>query len=99
MQRREANLGSVAKKQEYESDIEEGGIEGGGVLHQQRPDHAVLAFADDRPRRNIDEDRTEQGECNSDAAQDKILPRRFQGSVGIAFALFGTILVYMAARP
>src|SRR5438128_3211989 len=82
MQRREADLGAVAEKQEYERDVEKGRVEVCGVLDQQRPDHAVLAFAHDRAGRHVDQDRAEQGERNSDAAQDEIFPGRFQRGVG-----------------
>ena len=81
MQRREADLRSVAEKQEYEGDIEQGRVEFRRMLDQERPDHAVLAFAHDRTRRHVDQDRSEQGECNADAAQDEILPRRFESGV------------------
>ena len=81
MQRGEADLRPVSEKQEDESDIEKGRVEMRRVFDQQRPDHGILALAHDRTRRHVDQDRTEQGERDSDAAQDEILPRRFQGGV------------------
>ena len=42
MQRRQADLGAVAEKQEHEGDIEQGRVEIAGALDQQRPDHGVL---------------------------------------------------------
>ena len=82
MQRREADFGAVAEKQEYEGNIEKGRVEIRRALDQQRPDHAVLAFAHHRTRRHVDQDGAEQGERNSDAAQDEIFPGRFQRGVG-----------------
>ena len=82
MQRREADLGAVAEKQEDEGDIEQGRVELRGMLDQQRPDHAVLAFADHRTRRHVDQDGAEQRERDADAAEDEIFPRRFQRCVG-----------------
>ena len=81
VQRREADLGSVTEKQEDESDIEQGSVKLRRMLDQQRPDHAILAFTHDRSRRHIDEDGAEQGERNSDAAQNEIFPRRLQRGV------------------
>ena len=52
------------------------------MLDKNRPDHGVRAFADHRTRRHIDQDRAEQGECDSDAAENKIFPRRFKRRVG-----------------
>ena len=43
---------------------------------QDRPDHAVEALADDRPRGHVDEDGAEQRERDADAAEDEIFPRR-----------------------
>ena len=82
MQRREADFGPVAQEQEDERDIEQRGIEIRRVLDQQRPDHAVLAFADHRTRRHVDQNRAEQGEADADAAEDEIFPGRFQRGVG-----------------
>jgi hypothetical protein len=42
----------------------------------------ILALADDRPRRHVDQDGAEQSERDPDAAEYKILPRRFQCGVG-----------------
>ncbi len=81
MQRREADLGPVAEKQEYESDIEKSRVEIPCMFDQKRPDHGVLAFAYDRTRRHVDQDRAEQGERYADTAQDEILPRRFQSGM------------------
>src|SRR5205085_9304972 len=50
MQRHEADLGAVAEKQEYESDVEKVRVEVGRVFDQQGPDHAVLTLADHRTR-------------------------------------------------
>ncbi len=82
VQRRQAHLGAVAEKQEDEGDVEQSGIEFRRMLDQNRPDHAVLAFADHRPRRHIDQDGAEQRQRNPDAAQDEIFPRRFQRGMG-----------------
>src|SRR4051794_7666245 len=82
MQRREADLCAVAEKQEYEGDVEEGRVEVRRAFDQQCPDHAVLAFAYHRAGRHVDQDGAEQGERNSDAAQDEIFPGRFQRGVG-----------------
>ena len=82
VQRREADLGPVAEKQEYEGDIEQGRVELVGMFDQQRPHHAVLAFAHDRTRRHVDEDGAEQGKRNSDAAENEVFPRGFERRVG-----------------
>ena len=82
VQRRQAHLGAVAEKQEDEGDVEQSRIELRRMLDQNRPDHAVLAFADHRPRRHIDQDGAEQRQRNPDAAEDEIFPRRFQRGMG-----------------
>ena len=81
MQRRQPNLGPVAEKQEDEGDVEKRGFEILRVFDQDRPDHAVLALAHHRARRHVDQDRAEQRERNSDAAENKIFPCRFQSGV------------------
>ena len=82
MQRRQPDLGAIAEQQEDEGDVEQGRVEVLRVLDQDRPDHGVLAFADDRTRRHVDQDGAEQRERNADAAEDEIFPRRFQRGVG-----------------
>ena len=92
MQRREADLCAIAEKQEYESNIEKCRVEIRRALDQQRPDHAVLAFAHDRTCRHVDQDGAEQSERNTDAAQDKIFPGRFQCSVGANMPTISTVV-------
>jgi hypothetical protein len=82
MQRGEPHLGAVAEQQEHEGDVEQGGIEFGGVRHQHGPHHGVKPLADHRPRRHVDQDGTEQRQRDADAAEDKIFPGRFQRFVG-----------------
>src|SRR6266436_1820816 len=82
MQRRQPDLCAVAEKQEDEGDIEKRRVEIPGTFDQERPDHGVLAFAHHRTRRHIDQDRAEQRERYSDAAENKIFPRRFESGVG-----------------
>src|SRR5580704_15803622 len=45
---------------------------------QHGPHHGVKAFADYRPRRHVDQDGAEQRQRDADAAEDEILPGRFQ---------------------
>ena len=67
VQRRQADLGAIAEQEENEGDIEQRRIERGGALDQNGPDHGIEAFADDRPRRHVDQDGAKQGERNADA--------------------------------
>ena len=45
---------------------------------QDRPGHRVDAFADHRPRRHVDEDRSEERERDPDAAEDEVFPGRLE---------------------
>src|SRR6478672_579855 len=45
---------------------------------EDRPGHRVDALADDRPRCHIDEYRSKQRECDSDAPENEVFPRSFQ---------------------
>ena len=82
MQRREADLGAVAEQQKDEGDIEQRRVEGAGAADEHGPHHGVETFADDRPRRHVDQDGAEQSERDADAAENEILPRRFERLVG-----------------
>ena len=81
MQRRQANLGAVAQHQEHEGDVQQLGAEAAGLLDQRRPHHGVLALAQHRARRHVDEDGAEQRQRDADAAEDEIFPRRLEGLV------------------
>ena len=78
VQRRQSDLGAVAKQQEHEGDIEQRRIEGVRALDQDGPDHGVDTFADDRPRRHVNQNGAEQRERDADAAENEIFPGRFQ---------------------
>ena len=78
MQRRETDLGAIAEEQEDEGDIQQTGIEAGGVGHQRGPDHAGQPLTDDRFRRHINKDGAEQGEGDADAGKDEVFPGGLQ---------------------
>ena len=82
VQRRQPDLGAVAEQEEDEGEIEQRRIERPGVGNQRRPCHGVDALTDSGSCRQIDEDGAEQSQRDADAAENEILPRRFQGLRG-----------------
>ncbi len=78
MQRRQPDLGAVADQQEDESEVQQRRVELRRLRRQHRPRHRIEPLAHHRRRREIDEDRAEQGERDADAAEDEILPRRLE---------------------
>jgi hypothetical protein len=82
VQRCEPDFGAVAEQQEYERQIEQSRIEGGGVRDQRGPHHGVGTFADDGERRHIHQDGAEQRERDANAAEDKIFPGCFERLMG-----------------
>src|SRR5512143_2554814 len=82
VERRKPHLGAVAQQQKYESDVEQSGVEFRRLCDQHGPHHGIEPFADHRPCRHIDQNGAEQRQCDADAAEDEIFPRRFQRLVG-----------------
>ena len=82
MQRREPHLGAVAEQQEHEGGIEQRRVETGGLRNQRGPHHRIRTLADDRLRRQIDQDGAEQRERDADAAKDEVFPGRLERFVG-----------------
>src|SRR5258707_11646708 len=78
MQRSKPNLCAVSKEQKHEGQIEQSRIESMSIGDEDCPGHCVDALADDRPRRHIDEYRSKQRECDTDAPENEIFPRSFE---------------------
>ncbi len=82
VQWRQSNLGTVTEQQEDEGDVEQGRIKLTGADDQLGPHHAVEPFADDRPGGDVDQNGAEQRQRDADAAENEVLPGRFERLVG-----------------
>jgi hypothetical protein len=82
MQRCKSDLGPIAEEQKDKCQVEQRGIEIGRARNQACPNHSVGTLSDHGPACHVDEDGTEQGKRDTDAAKNEVFPRCFERLVG-----------------